>query len=214
MKRMFVVSVMTFLIGSLVCLSLINVQADEKDDALQFKSQRKAAFPFYVYKDKLARGNHYTASGWMGDYGAVRLNDSWSQEPYEGKTCMKWTYDGESTQGAGWAGVFWQNPANNWGRIKGGYDLTGASRLSFWVKGDKGGEVVEFKVGGIMGEYSDSIEKTTGPLTLTRDWKKYNIDLSLSDLSYIGGGFCWVSSSIDAPEGGIVFYVDEVVYLK
>ncbi|RKX90882.1 MAG: hypothetical protein DRP84_12450 [Spirochaetes bacterium] len=202
-KKILRLLILTGAVVGLISLSAFEVQA-----------QRKATFPFYIYKDKLSRGNHYCPSGWMGDYSAIRLNDNCKEDPYKGKTCMKWTYSGEATEGASWAGVFWQNPPNNWGKIKGGYDLTGAKKLTFWARGEKGGEIVEFKVGGITGDYSDTTEVTTGPISLTKDWKQYTIDLSDEDLSYISGGFCWVASALDVPEGGITFYLDEIVYEK
>ena len=70
----------------------------------------------------------------------------------------------------GWAGVAWQNPANNWGEFDGGYNLTKAKKLSFWARGDKGGEIVEFKLGGTAANYPDSENLTTGALTLKNEW--------------------------------------------
>jgi hypothetical protein len=55
--------------------------------AVQAKS--KATFPFYVYKDKMSRLNHYIPSGWMGDNRAVKLNDGWSNNVHSGKTCQR-----------------------------------------------------------------------------------------------------------------------------
>ncbi len=175
---------------------------------------KKVKFPFHIYYDHLARDNHYIPSGWMGDYGAVRVKSAWKENPHTGQTCMRWTYTGEPTQGAGWAGVYWQNPANNWGKIKGGYDLSGAKKLSFWARGDKGGEIVELKMGGIAGDYSDTSEASTGPISLSKEWKRYSLDLTGEDLSYINGGFCWVISQIDVPENGVTFYLDDIVYEK
>ena len=51
------------------------------------------------------------------------------------------------TASDGWGGVVWQNPANNWGDKPGGWNLTGAKKLSFWARGDKGGEKVTFLFG-------------------------------------------------------------------
>lgn len=212
MKKIFTVSVMAVLLGSLVCLSLIDAQDEEVDASLQGK---KVSMPFNVYTDHLARGNHYCPSGWGGDYGAIKVKVNWKENPHSGKTCIQWKYSGEATQGACWAGVFWQNPPNNWGRIPGGYDLSDATKLTFWARGEKGGEVVEFKAGGIMGDYPDTTEVTTGPITLTEYWKQYTIDFEEDDVfSYIAGGFCWVASQGEVPEEGITFYLDDIVYEK
>src|SRR5579862_8735661 len=145
---------------------------------------------FYVYSDKGARTNHYIPSGWMGDYGDLKLDDGNTNDPADGKTCIKITYSGKATQGANWAGIFWQHPANNWGEKPGGYDLSAYKRLTFWARGEEGGEkVAEFKVGGITGEHGDSDSGAVGPITLTKDWKKYTLDLADKNLSHIIGGF-------------------------
>src|SRR5258708_5639960 len=112
---------------------------------------------FYVYSDKGARVNHFIPSGWMGDYGDLKLDDSSTTDPADGKTCIKITYNGKAAQGANWAGIFWQHPANNWGEKPGGFDLSSFKRLTFSSRGEQSGEkVTEFKVGGITGEHGDS----------------------------------------------------------
>jgi hypothetical protein len=167
---------------------------------------------FVIYRDRRYKENHYAPSGWMGDVGDVRYNDNCSDEPQSGRTCIEIEYSGSCSQNACWAGIYWQNPPNNWGLAKGGYDLTGAKKLRFWAKGEKGGEIVaEFKMGGITGEYSDSDSASIGPIELTDQWKEYSIDLADMDLSYISGGFCWVTSTMYNPEG-CKFYLDEIRY--
>jgi len=173
---------------------------------------KKATLPFRVYTDSTARDNHYAPSGWMGDYGDLKLNENYKTNPHSGKTCIEIKYSAKGTQGAGWTGIYWQNPPNNWGTVKGGgFDIRGATRLTFWVRGAKGGEVAEFKMGGITGEYADSDMATTGSVELTSEWKQYQIDLSGLDLSYISGGFVWVTSSMDNPDGCAI-YLDDIIY--
>jgi hypothetical protein len=165
---------------------------------------------FYVYSDKGARVNHYIPSGWMGDYGDLKIEDGNTTDPADGKTAVKITYNGKASQGANWAGIFWQHPANNWGEKAGGYDLSAYKRLTFWARGQEGGErVAEFKVGGITGEHGDSDSGSVGPITLTKDWKKYTLDLADKNLSHIVGGFCWSASRDDNPNG-FVIYLDEI----
>ena len=166
--------------------------------------------PFYIYSDKGARTNHFIPSGWMGDYGDLKLDDGNRESPKTGTTCIKWTYNAKRAQGAGWAGCFWQHPANNWGSKPGGFDLTGYKRLKFWAKGTTGEEkIAEFKVGGITGEVSDSDSASIGPVTLTKEWKEYTIDLADKDMQKIIGGFAWAQSGDDNPNG-IVFYLDDI----
>jgi len=181
--------------------------------AMALKAQEVEYFqPFNVYTDKNARGNHYIPSGYMGDYSDLSYNDGWREESYSGATCIRIEYRPNVTQGARWAGIYWQSPANNWGDKKGGYDLTGATKLTFWAKGEKGGErVEEFKMGGISGAYADTDIAFVGPLVLTKKWKQYEIDLTGKDVSYISGGFCW-STNLDANPDGCTFYLDDIRY--
>ena len=129
-----------------------------------------------------------------------------------GDTCVKIIYNGKGAQGARWAGMYWQNPANNWGTTDGGFDLSTATKATFWARGENGGErIEEFKLGGIMGEYSDSDIASIGPVILTKDWQQYTIDLKGKDLSYISGGFCW-ATNVDVNPEGCTFYLDEIKY--
>ncbi len=169
---------------------------------------------FYVYSDKGASTNHYIPSGWMGDYGDLKIDDGNREDPKTGKTAIRWTYDALSHQGAGWAGAYWQHPPNNWASRQGGYDLSAYKKLTFWARGAKGGEkLAEVKVGGIMGEFGDSDVATEGPIVLTKDWKKYRIDLAGKNISHIIGGFAWSASRDDNPDGFTIF-LDEIRFEK
>ncbi len=167
---------------------------------------------FPVYTDGRSPDNHYIPSGYMGDYSDVSIDTSSFDNPHSGTTCIKIVYSNAASQGARWAGVYWQNPANNWGDRKGGFDLTGATKLTFWARGEKGGErIEEFKLGGITGTYPDSDIAGIGPVLLTQEWKQYQIDLRGKDMSYISGGFCW-STNLDVNPDGVTFYLDDIRY--
>lgn len=177
-------------------------------------SPHPAPSTLYVYQDKGSTVNHYVPSGWMGDYGDLKIDDSSREEPQDGRTAIKWTYNAKGAQGARWAGVYWQTPPNNWGERPGGLNLTGYKRLTFWARGAKGGETLtEVKVGGITGQFGDTDSSSIGPVRLTKEWKKYTIDLADKDLTRIPGGFCWVTSAEESPDG-ISFYLDEVRFEK
>jgi len=184
----------------------------EYDPALKPAGKKTQEMPFYIYADKGSIQNHFIPSGWMGDYSDLKLDVGSTDNPYFGKTCIKITYDNKATNGARWAGMYWQYPANNWGGVDGGFDLSRAKKLTFWARGEKGGErIEEFKVGGIMGEYSDSDTAGIGPVVLDKEWKQYTIDLTGKDLSYIIGGFAW-ATNLDVNPDGAVFYLDEIKY--
>jgi len=166
---------------------------------------------FYVYLDEANPENHYNPSGWLGDYDAIR-RITWDVNPHSGKDCLRFRYTGRTTQGAGWVGVYWLNPVNNWGGEKGGFNLTGAKKLTFWARGENGGEhIVRFGIGGVSGQYSDSCKVEIDSIVLTKKWKKYTIDLIGKNLSYISGGFYWMTDKNSNPEGAII-YLDDIKY--
>ena len=169
--------------------------------------------PFYVYKDKNSQQNHFIPSGFMPDGHCITLDDAWRDNVKAGRSCVRIMYDTAcSLDRQRWAGVYWQEPANNWGSIKGGFDLSGAQKLVFWARGEKGGEVIaQFRVGGMGSDqtYPDSAMASLEQVTLTKEWKEYTIDLHGKDMSRIAGGFAWSTSAEINPDG-CVFYVDDV----
>ena len=183
-----------------------DVEAAEEQEIVETASGKI----FNVYTDRSAPDNHFAASGWMGDFGDVSQNDQFMENPHSGTTCVQVAYSAKQTQGAGWAGIYWQNPPNNWGERQGGFDLTGYNKLTFWVRGEEGGETIEkVKVGGIKGTYPDSLQVEMGPVILTSEWKKYSVNLAGQDLSYVSGAFCWVTASrLNA--NGATFYLDDI----
>jgi hypothetical protein len=169
---------------------------------------------FYVYKDKPSP-NHFAASGFMPDGRCVAMNDAWTENCEGSRSCIQVQFDRDCTAtGTGWAGIYWLEPANNWGDEKGGFDLSGARKLVFWARGEKGGEVVTFKMGGVgLGhQYPDSDSAITEPIALTKGWKEYTIDLKDKNLSHIIGGFAWVSTAKENPSN-ITFYLKDIYYI-
>lgn len=194
------------------CTIFIDDVKYEVDPALKPEGRKQEAMPFYVYADRSSANNHFIPSGWMGDYGDIKLDAASKEDPYLGDTCVKIVYSGKATQGARWAGMYWQYPANNWGTVDKAFDLSKATKVTFWARGAKGGErIEEFKVGGIMGEFSDSDSAVIGPVILNKDWTQYTIDLKGKDMSYMIGGFCW-ATNIDVNPEGATFYLDEIKY--
>lgn len=168
---------------------------------------------FYVYKDYGAVENHFIPSGWMGDgdfVSAISFNDTWVSNCQSG-SCIKISFNNVS--GNNWAGIYWQDPKDNWGNDpKGGFNLAGCTRIDFKAKGEKGGEQIEFFAGGITGNFGDSFPKTsTGYIALTQDWQEYSIDLTGKDLSHVIGGFGWVTDRSHNSQGA-TFYLDEIKY--
>lgn len=147
---------------------------------------------------------YFYPSGWMGDgeYGRRYITFTRTAEH------IKITY----TPGPkGWAGIYWQYPDKNWG-AQPGRNLRGVQRLTFWAKGERGTEIVEFKTGGIRGQtYKDSFEKSLGRIKLSQEWKQYEIDLTDQDLSSVIGAFAWIASK-DANPDGLTFYLKGIYF--
>lgn len=178
----------------------------------EYEVMDKCNDSFYVYANQDEGCNHYFPSGWMGDISSISFDSSWTSNCHTGTNCIKTVF---TAKGSNWAGIYWQEPENNWGTVpNAGYDLTGATKLTFWAKGENGGERIEFFAGGIGGPHPDSLPKTsTGFITLTGSWQEYTIDLTSKDLSNVIGGFGWVTNSPNNPTGA-TFYLDEITYDK
>lgn len=168
---------------------------------------------FYIYTEAGSRLNHYIPSGWMGDFGDLKFNGRSKEKAFKGESCIEIKYTAERKQDNGWAGIYWQSPANNWGDKRGGFDLTGFKKLTFAARGAQGGEMLDkFIIGGITGqtEEGDSDEASIAPVELTKEWKTYTIDLAGLDLSHIVGGFGFAMNGDSNPQGA-TFFLDEVV---
>jgi hypothetical protein len=224
----------------MLCFSLPVLHAQETEKTEKEISQAQAlcvlgdkvkGYPFYVYGDAESGENNFFPTGYLGDAGDFRVDVYCRELPHQGNTCIKISYGPDRARKLGWAGLYWQYPPNNWGNIPKAYDLTGATKLTFWARGERGREVINrFQVGGIAGKYRDSGVVSVGPVTLSKEWKKYSIDLRnmsnsiivgnedkecwpfMQPLSRIIGGFCWATSLMANDDQDIVFYLDEIRY--
>ncbi|MFC1754264.1 hypothetical protein ACFL96_12890, partial [Thermoproteota archaeon] len=107
---------------------------------------------FVVFSDARSKGNHFAPSGWMGDYDDFELKVDNDVMQHSGYSCIEVFYSAAKSNREGWAGIHWQKKPNNWGSVKDGYNLKGRNRLEVWMKGKKGGEVIEkIGIGGTKG---------------------------------------------------------------
>jgi hypothetical protein len=211
MKRTREHSLISVIGASLIVLILLTCKHQNQAQGQQSQSQHQEA-----QQSKLDVTALFVASGWMGDgeQGTkyIQLSEAWRKNPHSTPTCIKVVY---SPGPNGFAGIYWQNKPNNWGDKPGeNYSQAGYRKLTFWARGESGGEVVEFKAGGIdtPGKpYKDSFEVTTGKISLDSNWHSYTIDLENADLSSVIGGFCWVAARSASPKG-LTFYIDDVYY--
>lgn len=168
----------------------------------------KFDIPCVVYSNCEDEGvQPFIASGWMGNTDAIDFDDCWKENPHSGESCIKISF----TEPKGWGGIAWQNPANNWGDDQGGACLAGAKQLSFWARGEGGGEMVEFKMGIIAKNKPvyDTGKASLGKVKLEKSWKQYIIPLEGKNLNRIVSGFVWVTQGRSDP---VTFYIDDIVY--
>jgi hypothetical protein len=146
---------------------------------------------------------NFIASGYMGDSGNIISKENWKDVQRPG--CMKFTYTPGS---ASWAGLAWQYPANNWCKQPGrNLSKSKFTRLTFFAKGDKGGEQIKCKMGQDCG---DSFVSDQLVVNLTGAWKQYVINVKGWNLSNITGAFSWVADA-NANSGTVItFYLDKV----
>ena len=167
-----------------------------------------------VYGDFAETENNFTQKALM--YGADRnlvkdMNENWTENPYSGKSCIRCEVD---TGGLDWGGWLFLNgyllegetvpKLNDGSRAGEGLDLTGATALRFYARGETGSEVVEFFTAGFgydgewgtpLVDYPDTAKKQSlGFLQLTTEWTEYTIPLGNLDLSSIVCGFGYVCS--------------------
>lgn len=188
---------------------------------------------FDVYTDLDAAGNHFVMPGKMQNAPPMDLGHT--NSPNSGYTCIKANY----TRGNGWSGWYFLNgilqgtqtsPSANWGDIpNAGVNVGSPSELSFYAKGENGGEVVEFFVAGVGYDPETGIQTNPYPdlsakikynnnnpdrnvfVVLTSDWKKYTISTQGSNLSYTLGGFGWTASDSRNSQN-ITFYLDDIKF--
>lgn len=184
---------------------------------------------FPVYDDVSSAGNHFHAWAKIPNAAAaVSISGASTQAPHTGATAIRAEF--HNTTGLNFGGFYFLNgllragqtaPSENFGEApNAGIDLTGANALSFWARGEVGGERIEFFMGGVgrnsqsgqpTAPFPDSTPVVRRIVTLGSTWQRYVIDLTGKDLSYVLGGFGWLASADFNPTGA-VFYIDDIQY--
>ena len=175
---------------------------------LLVKGEVRTRLPVSVYDDSF-EGMPWVPSGWMGSIESLTLDGAHAENSHEGNACIKMRYTGKF----GWVGVAWQDPPNNWGDADGGYDLTGATELEFWARGEYGGERIDVGVGLLGNEkaFPDSGKKKVEGIVLTRDWQRYVVPLKKLDLSSIKTGFY---ITLSGRSSAVTVYLDGIRYVR
>ena len=182
----------------------------------------------YVYKDFGDSENQFTQRALMvgKDASNVRaMNDNWPDAPHSGGSCIRCEIVTAEGDWGGWLFVNGYVPEgssepqlNQADAPNQGMNLLGASELRFWARGEKGGEMVQFLLGGFRvgtdSPYPDSCDtQRTEYIRLNTEWTEYTIDLAHIDTSYLICGFGFAMSGSESGDADNVFYLDDIRYV-
>ncbi|MDR0685978.1 MAG: hypothetical protein LBF79_00745 [Dysgonamonadaceae bacterium] len=158
----------------------------------------------YVYSDYSDSRNYFTQRGLMksGDNVPTPQMNEAHETALSGTSAIQMQITLSPTQ---WAGYYFGNgiqnngatPQFDWGDNSAGINLTGASKLVLHAKttADEPTRINFFIGGNGSGkQYPDSDRKETGYVSLNQEWQKFEIPLEGADLSYLSGGFGWVTN--------------------
>jgi hypothetical protein len=171
---------------------------------LLVKGKARPHMPVAVYDDGF-EGMPWVPSGWMGGVDNLSLDGNQGEVVREGQQAIRMRYTGTF----GWVGVAWQHPPNNWGDQDGGFDVSGATKIELWARGEYGGEKVTFGVGLLDSakDFPDSAIVKTDTITLTSEWQRFEVPLRGEDLSSLKTGFVVTLQGRQSP---VTIYLDGI----
>ncbi len=175
---------------------------DEKNEANKYLVA-KTTLPFYVYKDGIE--DPYIPSALMGNYAAISFDLENTTKVHSGNAALKIHYNDVK----GWFGLGLVDPPNDWGDMRGGFDLSGAKKFSFWAKADDDNTKVTMGFGLIENKPFPDTSKKSMEIELGTEWKKYSINVKKMDLSCIRTGFVMFGAADGFNQS---IYVDEIVF--
>lgn len=190
---------------------------------------------FVIFDDLSSPDNHFLEWARLQAANDATVDGSWTTGVHSGATCIRCTFQRIDAPAVNpFDGFVFQTgklvgtdtaPSFNFGDISNaGTDLSGATRLVFWARGETGHERVTFFMGGAgylnggVGKpdkknfpYHDSTPADRISVQLTKKWKQYSISVRGRNLSYVLNGFGWdTTSRSGAPP--VVFYLDDIRY--
>lgn len=174
----------------------------------KFENVEKATLPCIVYDDSDNKDVRlWFPSGWMGSLDFISFDDDCNDNPHSGSSCIKMIFSDPGE----WGGIVWQNPPENWGDEAGGVDLTGAKQLVVWARGERGGETITLRMGGVGRDkpYFDTAAVSRDNVRLSKNWKRYTLQVGGKNLARIISGFAF---SVDCKGPETVVYLDDIRY--
>ncbi|MBN1898398.1 MAG: VCBS repeat-containing protein [Spirochaetes bacterium] len=171
--------------------------------------------PFYIYinkwEDTNPVPNHYTPAWESWGVGTCAADFGYTGDYHSSGHCIRLTFSADARGVMGW-----YEPGTNWSCPSGpgiGYDLTGATKLTFWIKGEAIYSDVIAQI-GVAGDSCGTIQNVDGwgidKLAVTTSWIKHTIPLG-GDMSYVSRGF---KLGVWDPGTTVVIYLDDIRYEK
>ncbi len=212
---------MTFIsivLSALFAGSSGSAQALDVNGAFEFLDGQldKGFTSFVVYRDADDGINHGVPSFFFSStntlFDDISITSKHRNNCYSGRSCILFQYDDTVNT---FGGVYFESyeeitalPPQTQGD---GFDLTGATTLRFYARGQNGGERVKFSALGIFDSpnisSSNPHEMTTKYITLSSAWQAYTIDVRGIDKSNIEGLFAITA------EDPVVVFIDEIEFI-
>jgi len=172
---------------------------------------------WYVYKDATSEENHGEWTNWMGEKNLgdmMELSLVDNSNPFSGDTSIKVSVNFNYSD---WGGIAIASISNYWGDKPSNfaYNLSGAKKLIFYARGERGGEMIQIKVGIVNDKpYGDStgFPVETQWISLSREWKRYELSLEGRNLKRIITPFAFVTNKEHNRDRVIKFYLDEIYF--
>jgi hypothetical protein len=173
-----------------------------------FQEAGAQALPFEV-RDR------FSEKKLAGDANNIKVNEDFVDPEKHCEFCTLVEY-WPGPQGV--AGFAYENDA--------GLDLTGAKKMRFWIMGEEGNEKIRFKIAGKSLDNiqdrpanrpinsifkSESFALTTEEVTLSNDWRRFEVDLSGVSLDGITDPFGFELSKGDGAQKQVI-YIKGVVF--
>jgi len=142
--------------------------------------------PVIIYTDYGSEHNHYDKIRMSAHIGAIQYDMNCTVLPQNGNSCIKLTYNS-----AGMNSEIDLTASTDYG-------VREASKLTFWAKGENGGEVIEvcgneFQLTGEWVKYT----KTPVYVPLVSNWNEYSL----------------FSCEFSEPSGtSVTVYIDDIIY--
>jgi hypothetical protein len=207
-----VISKQTFLFLNIICIGLFMRSCLKPLDPVT----EPLSLPVVV-------SDYFNPSGWMGDgevLGNMNIVVDESKAIPDGARgkCYKVMYTKDG--GAGWGGMKWLYPSNNWGTRQGLPISSSALTVTFWAAAEKVHVPITFTAGLPVAEFNpDGWEMDTIVNSLPAEWTKYEIDVTYGvnwEISKNGifqpeSMFGWSVQWGATPFEELVFYVTGIV---